>query len=36
MDFEFHHHPALDEALPFEDDTKDFVLLWDAAAAAHA
>ena len=28
MDFAFRHHEALDRPLPFEDATKDFVLLW--------
>lgn len=41
MDFEFHHHPNLDAQLPFSDETKDFVVLWDlfpqldAAIVAH-
>ncbi len=29
LDFEFHHHAGLDAPLPFDDDSKDFVLMWD-------
>ncbi len=29
LDFEFRHHAPLDAPLPFDDDTKDFVLMWD-------
>lgn len=29
LDFDFRHHAPLDAPLPFNDDTKDFVLLWD-------
>ena len=28
MDFEFRHHEALDQPLPVDDATKDFVVMW--------